>query len=72
MAILPLAFTVKNCNTDFKFIMNVCSCSTQVRDAEVNKDELISQKGWMLQVLVVGSSLANSKMEQSAVEGKEK
>lgn len=55
--------------------MNVCSCSTQVRDAEVNKDEIISQKAWMLQILVAGSSLANSKMdsmEPSAVEGKEK
>lgn len=45
MAILPLALTGKNCNTDFKFIMIVCSCSTQVRDAEENKEEIISQKG---------------------------
>lgn len=75
MAILPLALTGKNCNTDFKLIMKVCSCSTQVRDAEVNKDELVLQKGWMLQILVLGSSLANSKMdgtEPSAVEEERK
>lgn len=55
--------------------MDACSCRTQLRDAEVNKDELISQKGWMLQILVVGSGLAKSKtdsMEPSAVERKEK